>query len=70
MVVNPSVPATTVPEFIAYGKSKPGKTTMAAKAARFPHLSQNLNGAFVAQPPERGSPSGQATTCEIGAMFR
>jgi tripartite-type tricarboxylate transporter receptor subunit TctC len=30
MVVHPSVPATTVPEFIAYAKSKPGKTTMAS----------------------------------------
>jgi alpha-beta hydrolase superfamily lysophospholipase len=28
MVVNPSVPAATVPEFIAYAKSKQGKTTM------------------------------------------
>jgi tripartite-type tricarboxylate transporter receptor subunit TctC len=25
MVVHPSVPATTVPEFIAYAKAKPGK---------------------------------------------
>jgi tripartite-type tricarboxylate transporter receptor subunit TctC len=30
MVVHPSVPATTVPEFIAYAKCKPGKTTMAS----------------------------------------
>jgi tripartite-type tricarboxylate transporter receptor subunit TctC len=30
MVVHPSVPATTVPEFIAYAKSKPGKITMAS----------------------------------------
>src|SRR6266567_2775635 len=30
MVVHPSVPATTVPEFIAYAKSNPGKITMAS----------------------------------------
>jgi tripartite-type tricarboxylate transporter receptor subunit TctC len=30
MVVNPSVPANTVPEFIAYAKANPGKINMAA----------------------------------------
>jgi tripartite-type tricarboxylate transporter receptor subunit TctC len=32
MVVNPSVPASTVPEFIAYAKANPGKVTMARAA--------------------------------------
>ena len=30
MVVNPSVPAKTIPEFIAYAKANPGKITMAS----------------------------------------
>jgi tripartite-type tricarboxylate transporter receptor subunit TctC len=30
MVVNPSVPAATVPEFIAHAKANPGKLTMAS----------------------------------------
>src|SRR5215475_5728278 len=30
MLVNPSVPVTTVPEFIAYAKANPGKLTMAS----------------------------------------
>jgi tripartite-type tricarboxylate transporter receptor subunit TctC len=43
MVVNPSVPATTVPEFIAYAKSKPGKTTMASAGKGAPsHLAGEL----------------------------
>jgi tripartite-type tricarboxylate transporter receptor subunit TctC len=36
MVVNPSVPAKTVPEFIAYAKANPGKVTMASSGIGAP----------------------------------
>jgi tripartite-type tricarboxylate transporter receptor subunit TctC len=43
MVVHPSVPAATVPEFIAYAKSKPGKTTMASVGKGTPpHIAGEL----------------------------
>ena len=43
MVVHPSLPATTVPEFIGYAKSKPGKTTMASAGKGAPsHLAGEL----------------------------
>ena len=39
MVVNPSVPASTVPEFIAYGKDNPGKLNMASPGnGSTPHI--------------------------------
>ena len=38
MVVNPSVPAKTVPEFIAYAKANPGKVTMASSGIGTPPL--------------------------------
>jgi tripartite-type tricarboxylate transporter receptor subunit TctC len=43
MLVHPSVPATTVPEFIAYTKANPGKLAMAsAGSGTAPHLSGEL----------------------------
>jgi tripartite-type tricarboxylate transporter receptor subunit TctC len=42
-VVNPSVPATTVPEFIAYAKANPGKISMASPGiGTTPHLNGEL----------------------------
>jgi tripartite-type tricarboxylate transporter receptor subunit TctC len=43
MVVNPAVPAKTVPEFIAYAKANPGKVLMASVGnGTTPHLSGEL----------------------------
>jgi tripartite-type tricarboxylate transporter receptor subunit TctC len=43
MEINPSVPAKTVPEFIAYAKSNPGKVSMAsAGIGSGPHLAGEL----------------------------
>jgi len=43
MVVNPSVPAKTVPEFIAYAKANPGKLNMASVGnGTMPHVSGEL----------------------------
>ncbi len=43
MVVHPSVPAKTVPEFIAYAKSNPGKITMASTGnGSSPHVTGEL----------------------------
>jgi tripartite-type tricarboxylate transporter receptor subunit TctC len=43
MLVHPSVPAKTVPEFIAYAKANPGKITMAsAGIGSAPHLAGEL----------------------------
>src|SRR6266404_1726430 len=59
MVVNPSVPAKTVPEFIAYAKANPGKINMASGGmGTVGHLSGELfkmmTGVNIVHVPYRG----------------
>ncbi len=61
MVVNPSVPAKTVPEFIAYAKANPGKLNMASAGnGTSAHVSGELfkmmTGMNLVHVPYRGSP--------------
>jgi tripartite-type tricarboxylate transporter receptor subunit TctC len=60
MVVHPSVPARTIPEFIAFTKGNPGKVSMASAGAGNPsHLAGELfkvmSGADMAHVPYRGA---------------
>jgi tripartite-type tricarboxylate transporter receptor subunit TctC len=61
MLVHPSVPAKTVPEFIAYAKSNPGKINFASAGIGSPsHLASELfkmmTGVNMVHVPYRGSP--------------
>lgn len=71
MVVNPSVPAKTVPEFIAYAKANPGKVNMAsAGTGSITHLAGELfkmmAGVNLVHVPFRGS--GPALTALLGGQ--
>jgi len=60
MVVHPSVPANTVPEFIAYAKANPGKLTMASSGnGTIVHVSGELfkmmTGVSMLHVPYRGA---------------
>jgi tripartite-type tricarboxylate transporter receptor subunit TctC len=62
MVVNPSVRAKTVPEFIAYAKANPGKINMASLGnGTVPHVAGELfkmmAGVDMVHVPYRGAPS-------------
>jgi tripartite-type tricarboxylate transporter receptor subunit TctC len=61
MVINPSVPAKTVPEFIAYAKANPGRINMASGGSgTTPHLTGELfkmmTGVDMVHVPYRGNP--------------
>jgi tripartite-type tricarboxylate transporter receptor subunit TctC len=60
MVVNPSVPSKTVPEFIAYAKANPGKLTMASGGVGTPshlegELFKTMTGVDMLHVPYRGT---------------
>jgi tripartite-type tricarboxylate transporter receptor subunit TctC len=62
MVVNPSVPAKTVPEFIAHAKANPGKINMASVGiGTVPHVAGELfnimAGVNLVHVPYRGAPA-------------
>jgi tripartite-type tricarboxylate transporter receptor subunit TctC len=73
MVVPPSFPATTVPEFIAYAKANPGKVTMASPGnGSSPHVSGELfkmmTGIDMIHVPYRGG--GQVMTDLIAGQVQ
>ena len=73
MVVNPSVPAKTVPEFIAYAKANPGKINMASPGnGTTPHVSGELfkmmAGIDIIHVPYRGG--GQVMTDLIAGQVQ
>ena len=73
MVVNPSVPAKTIPEFIAYAKANPGKITMASPGTGTgPHIAGELfkmmAGVDMVHVPYRGA--GPALTDLLGGQVQ
>jgi len=65
MVVNPSVPATSVPEFISYAKTNPGKLSMASAGnGTASHMAGELfkmmAGVTMVHVPYRGGGPGEA----------
>ena len=73
MEVNPSVPANTVPEFIAYAKANPGKINMASGGLGSPQhmageLFQMLTGVQMLHVPYKGA--GLALTDLVGGRVQ
>ena len=73
MVVNPSVPAKTVPEFIAYAKANPGKINMASAGIGTPahvagELFKMMAGVDMVHVPYRGG--GPALTDLLGGQVQ
>jgi tripartite-type tricarboxylate transporter receptor subunit TctC len=76
LLVNPSMPAKTVAEFIAYAKANPGKINLSSNGTgNLPHLAGELfktaTGIETQHVPYRGSPAALAalTAGEVHALF-
>ena len=74
MEVNPSVPAKTVPEFIAYAKANPGKINMASAgngspAHVFGELFKMMAGVDMLHVPYRGNFSPDLLGGQVQVMF-
>jgi tripartite-type tricarboxylate transporter receptor subunit TctC len=74
MVVNPSVPAKTVPEFIAYAKANPGKINMASAGnGTAPHvfgeLFMMMTGVKMLHVPYRGSYFSDLIAGQVQVVF-
>lgn len=72
--VNPSVPAHTVPEFIAYAKANPGKLDMASGGiGGTPHVAGELfkmmAGVDLLHVPYRGNPRPDLLSGQVQVMF-
>ena len=73
IVVHPSIPATTVPEFIAYAKANPGKVNMASAGSGTPQhifgeLFKMMAGVDLTHVPYRGG--APATTDLLGGQVQ
>jgi len=74
MLVNPSVPAKTLPEFIAYAKANPGKLNMASSGpGGAPHvygeLFKAMAGVDMVHVPYRGDPFPDLLGGQVQVMF-
>ena len=74
MVVNPSVPAKTVPEFIAYAKANPGKLNMASPGnGSSPHVAgelfKTMAGVDIVHVPYRGKPAPDLLGGQVQVIF-
>jgi tripartite-type tricarboxylate transporter receptor subunit TctC len=74
VVVNPAVPARTIPEFIAYAKANPGKINMASSGnGTAPHVAgelfEMLTGVNMVHVPYRGAAPALTVARRAGADF-
>ncbi len=74
LLVNPSFPAKTVPEFITHAKANPGKINLASNGTgNLTHLSGELfrmmTGIEVVHVPYRGTPAAGLMAGDVHAMF-